>query len=122
MAIAAGAATASSAARAAPYVPGGVGAQAEAFYAGFNDQLASFPEAQREDMRRLYELNGWRPLWTPELQRTLATAVGQAPRHGLSPRQHLDMALISGDPSKSDMRLSAAALAYARVLSQGSVQ
>jgi len=107
----------------------GLGAQAQtrdlaavAFYDGFNDQLARLPAAVQPDVRAFYELNGWRPVWTPERLLTLQAAAGHAERHGLSPGEYFDFEALAGDPAAAEMRTTAAALGYARALAEGRVR
>lgn len=102
--------------------PSATRAADEAFYAGFNDQLAALPAELRPDIRRFYETLGWRPAWTPERIEALGRAVAQADRHGLAAGDYLDSVSLVADPSRADMRLTAAALGYARVLSEGRVR
>ncbi|MDI6623881.1 MAG: peptidoglycan-binding protein, partial [Brevundimonas sp.] len=47
---------------------------AVSFYDSFNDQLARLPATIQPDVRAFYELNGWRPVWTPERLRALQGA------------------------------------------------
>ncbi|MBA3048276.1 MAG: peptidoglycan-binding protein, partial [Alphaproteobacteria bacterium] len=51
---------------------------AVAFYDSFNDQLARLPATIQPDVRTFYELNGWRPVWTPERLRLLRTAASRS--------------------------------------------
>ena len=100
-----------------PRVPG-----ANAFYDGFNDQLARLPAAFQGDVRAFYELTGWRPVWNAERLRALQTASGRAERHGLSPADFFDFPALAIDPAAAEMRTTVAALGYARVLSEGRVR
>jgi murein L,D-transpeptidase YcbB/YkuD len=93
-----------------------------AFYDGFNDQLARLPTTIQPDVRAFYELNGWRPVWTPERLRTLQTAAGGAERHGLSPGDFFNFDALSAVPEAAEMRTTAAALGYGRVLAEGRVR
>ena len=93
-----------------------------AFYDGFNDQLARLPATIQPDVRAFYEMNGWRPVWTPERLRTLATAAGKAERHGLSQADFFDFNALASLPAAAEMRTTAAALGYGRVLSEGRVR
>ena len=95
---------------------------AVAFYDGFNDQLARLPATIQPDVRAFYELNGWRPVWTPERLRTLQTAASSAERHGLSPSDFFDFDALSAVPEAAEMRTTAAALSYGRVLAEGRVR
>ncbi|WP_292262069.1 L,D-transpeptidase family protein [Brevundimonas sp.] len=95
---------------------------AVAFYDTFNDQLARLPQTIQGDVRALYEMNGWRPLWTPERLRALNQAAARAERHGLAPADFFDFVGLAADPATSEMRTTAAALTYARVLSEGRVR
>ena len=95
---------------------------AVAFYDGFNDQLARLPATIQPDVRAFYELNGWRPVWTPERLRSLQTAASSAERHGLSPSDFFDFDALSAVPEAAEMRTTAAALGYGRVLAEGRVR
>jgi L,D-transpeptidase YcbB len=107
----------------------GIAAQAQTrdpsavgFYESFNDQLARLPATLQPDVRAFYELNGWRPVWTPERRRLLQTAAGRAERHGLSTSDFFDFEALSGDRDAGEMRTTAAAMGYARVLAEGRVR
>lgn len=95
---------------------------AVAFYEGFNDQLARLPATIQPDVRAFYELNGWRPVWNAERLRALQAAAGRAERHGLSPADFFDFPALAADPTAAEMRTTAAALGYARVLAEGRVR
>ena len=95
---------------------------AVAFYNGFNDQLARLPEAIQPDVRAFYELNGWRPVWTPDRLRGLQAASLRAERHGLSPADYFDFQALAADRSAAEIRTTAAALTYGRVLAEGRVR
>lgn len=95
---------------------------AVAFYDGFNDQLARLPATIQPDVRAFYELNGWRPVWTPERLRTLQAAAGRAERHGLSQGDYFDFEALASLPDAAEMRTTAAALGYGRVLAEGRVR
>lgn len=105
------------AARAQTRDPGAV-----AFYDSFNDQLARLPATIQPDVRAFYELNGWRPVWTPERLRTLQTAAGRAERHGLSQSDYFDFEAVASLPDSAEMRTTAAAMSYGRVLAEGRVR
>ena len=95
---------------------------AVAFYNSFNDQLDRLPATLQPDVRAFYELNGWRPVWTPERLRMLQAAAGRAERHGLSQGDYFDFADLAAVPDAADMRTTAAAIAYGRVLAEGRVR
>lgn len=95
---------------------------AVAFYDSFNDQLARLPATIQPDVRTFYELNGWRPVWTPERLRLLRTAASRSERHGLSPIDYFDFEALAVAPEAAEMRTTAAALAYGRVLAEGRVR
>ena len=94
---------------------------AVAFYDSFNDQLARLPATIQPDVRAFYELNGWRPVWTPERLRTLQAAAGRAERHGLSPSDFFDFSALAAS-NAAEMRTTAAAMTYGRVLAEGRVR
>lgn len=93
-----------------------------AFYDSFNDQLARLPATIQPDVRAFYEMNGWRPVWTPERLRALRDAAGRAERHGLSPADFFDFDALAAVPATAEMRTTAAALGYGRVLAEGRVR
>ena len=95
---------------------------AVAFYDAFNDQLARLPAGIQPDVRAFYELNGWRPVWTAERLRALQAAAGRAERHGLSPADFFNFEALAADRDAAEMRTTAAALVYGRVLAAGRVR
>ena len=109
-------ASASGAAVAQTRDPGAV-----AFYDSFNDQLARLPATIQPDVRAFYEMNGWRPVWTPERLRALQAAAGRAERHGLSQSDFFDFPALASVPASAEMRTTAAAMGYGRVLAEGRV-
>ncbi|WP_296819535.1 L,D-transpeptidase family protein [Brevundimonas sp.] len=92
-----------------------------AFYQSFESQLAGQPTALQGDIRSFYEAMGWRPAWTPERVTALGRAIARADRHGLDAADYLDPVDAVSDPSRADMRLTVAALTYAKVLAEGQV-
>lgn len=96
--------------------------EATAFYNSFNDQISRLPETQQADVRAFYEQNGWRPVWNAERIRALNAVSARANRHGLSGSDYFDFVGLAADPASSDLRTTAAALAYARVLAEGKVR
>ncbi len=92
------------------------------WYAAYDAQIARLPEAIQADVRAFYDLQAWRPVWTAERLRALNAAAGRAERHGLSPSGYFDFVGFAADPDSADVRTTAAALTYARVLSEGLVR
>lgn len=92
------------------------------FYTSFNDQLARVRADLQPDIRRFYEAQDWRPVWTSEQRRQLGEIANLAPRHGLSAQDHFDFVGLASDPSRAEMRTTEAVFAYARVLSEGRVR
>lgn len=90
--------------------------------AAFNDQIARLPETVQGDVRAFYQLNGWRPVWTAERLRALNAAAARAERHGLPTGDFFDFVGLAADPDSADVRTTASALTYARVLSEGRVR
>jgi L,D-transpeptidase YcbB len=95
---------------------------AVAFYDGFNDQLARLPATIQPDVRTFYEMNGWRPVWTPDRLARLQAAAARAERHGLSPTDYFDFSALGSGTNAAEMRATAAALGYGRVLAEGRVR
>lgn len=98
------------------------GPEATAFYNSFNDQISRLPATQQADVRAFYEMNNWRPVWNAERVRALNTAASRAERHGLSGADYFDFVGLAADPASADLRTTAAAIAYARVLAEGKVR
>ncbi|KQS55846.1 peptidoglycan-binding protein [Brevundimonas sp. Leaf363] len=96
--------------------------EAVAFYNGFNDQLARLPATIQSDVRAFYELNGWRPVWSAGPMAKLQEAAGRAERHGLASSDFFDFVGLAADPASREMRTTAAALGYGRVLAEGRVR
>jgi murein L,D-transpeptidase YcbB/YkuD len=95
---------------------------AVAFYNSFNDQLARLPQTEQPDVRVFYEMNGWTPVWTAPRLDSLRTAASKAERHGLAQYDFFDFEGLAADRSMAEMRTTAAALRYARVLSEGRIR
>jgi murein L,D-transpeptidase YcbB/YkuD len=95
---------------------------AVAFYDRFNDQLATLPAGIQPDVRAFYELNGWRPVWTAERLRALQAAAGRAERHGLALSDYFNFETLAANRDSAEMRTTAAAMGYARVLAEGRVR
>ena len=99
-----------------------VAAPVSQYQAAFLAQLDRMPASAQPDIRAFYELNGWRPVWTAPRVRALTQAAARAERHGLSTAQYFDFVGLAADPETADMRTTAAALTYARVLAEGAVR
>ncbi|MGQ3039525.1 MAG: L,D-transpeptidase family protein [Brevundimonas sp.] len=95
---------------------------AVSFYETFNDQLARLPATIQPDVRAFYEMNGWRPVWTEDRRRQLQAAAARAERHGLSQGDFFDFDALANDRTGGEMRTTAAALGYGRVLAEGRVR
>ena len=111
----------SAVAQAAP-TQSAVAAPPSQYYAAFMAQLARLPAAVQPDVRAFYELNGWRPVWNAARLRALTQASARAERHGLPASDFFDFMGLAADPDTADMRTTAAALAYGRVLAEGRVR
>ncbi|WP_395945100.1 murein L,D-transpeptidase [Brevundimonas sp.] len=98
------------------------GPEATAFYNSFNDQISRLPQTQQADVRAFYELNGWRPVWNAERIRALNAVAARSERHGLAANDYFDFVGLAADPASSDLRTTAAALAYGRILAEGKVR
>jgi len=98
--------------------PGGQSRWARAY----DSQIGRLPAEVQGDVRAFYELNGWRPVWTAERLRALNAVAGRAERHGLSTTAYFDFVGYAADPDSADVRTTAAALAYGRVLAEGLVR
>ena len=96
--------------------------RATAFFNSFNDQIARLPQEQQGDVRAFYEANGWRPVWNAERLRALNAVAARGERHGLAPGDFFDFVGLAADPGSAELRTTAAALLYARVLAEGRVR
>lgn len=74
---------------------------------------------QESDLRRLYELGGWRRLWTLERAAQLQRAFEAADRHAISADVLKPRTLTADATELRDVELSRAALAYAQALALG---
>ncbi len=92
------------------------------YYRAFNAQLDRLPAAVQADARAFYTLNGWRPAWNAARLRNLNQVAARAERHGLSGADYFDFIGLAADPDTADIRATAAALAYGRVLAEGKVR
>ncbi len=95
---------------------------AVAFYNSFNDQLARLPEIEQPDVRAFYEMNGWTPVWTAPRLQALRSAASKAERHGLAQYDFFDFDGLAANRGMAEMLTTAAALRYARVLSEGRIR
>jgi murein L,D-transpeptidase YcbB/YkuD len=98
------------------------GGQAQAFYDNFNGQLSRLPQTLQPDVRAVYEITGWRPIWTADRLRALQTVASGAERHGLAADDFFDFVGLAADANSAEIRATAAALTYARVLAEGRVR
>lgn len=91
------------------------------YFQAYSSQLLTQPEDLQPEIRAFYDAMGWQPAWTPERVQALGHVIGEADRHGLDPAHYLDAVAAVSDPQQADMRLTTAALTYAKVLSEGTV-
>ncbi|HEV2362760.1 MAG TPA: L,D-transpeptidase family protein [Caulobacteraceae bacterium] len=84
----------------------------DAVGAGLSDPLA----------RRFYQQRGWRAAWDPGSIRELIRGIADARRHGLDPAAFAPKRDADPTPARQDENLTAAALAYAKALSEGFVE
>jgi len=92
------------------------------YFAAFDAQIGRLPAAEQADVRAFYELNNWRPVWNADRLRRLNEASNRAERHGLARNDYFDFVGLAADPDSADLRTTAAALKYARVLAFGAVR
>lgn len=113
-----------------PYVTGGPRPMpvpprdpaAIAFYEAFTRQIAQVDESLRADVQTFYETNGWRPVWNRERLRALNAVAARSERHAIRGQDYFDFIGLAADPQTAEIRTTAAALRYARVLSEGQVR
>ncbi len=87
----------------------------------YTAQIQRLPAGIQNDVRAFYEMQGYRPVWTGAQFQALNTAARKAERHGLASSDYFDFLGLAADPNSGDVRTTAAALTYARVLAQGAV-
>jgi len=86
-----------------------------------NAQIGRLPQSVQADVRKVYEQTGGRPIWTAERLRTLQEVAGRAERHALPVSEYFDFVGFAAQPDTAEVRTTAAALAYAKVLAQGRI-
>ncbi len=94
----------------------------QVFIAGFDAQAGRLPAAQQADVRAVYELTQGKPIWTADRLRVLQEVAAGAERHGLPASDFFDFVGLAADRETAEIRTTAAALAYARVLAEGRVR
>ena len=87
----------------------------------YTAQISRLPAAQQNDVRVFYDLQGWKSVWTPQQVQALQRASRGAEKNGLSASDYFDFVGLAADPDSADVRTTAAAMAYARTLSNGRV-
>jgi|GEM_PF-435653 len=94
----------------------------QVFIAGFDAQAARLPSDQQADVRAVYRLTGGKPIWTADRLRVLQEVAAGAERHALPAGDFFDFVGLAADPGSAEIRTTAAAIAYARVLAEGRVR
>lgn len=94
----------------------------QVFIAGFDAQAGRLPAAQQADVRAVYQLTQGKPIWTADRLRVLQEVAAGAERHGLPASDFFDFVGLAADRETAEIRTTAAALAYARVLAEGRVR
>lgn len=92
------------------------------FIAGFDAQAGRLPAAQQAGVRAVYQLTEGKPIWTIDRLRVLQEIAQGAERHGLAPGDFFDFVGLAADRETAEIRSTAAALAYAKVLAEGRVR
>jgi len=87
-----------------------------------NAQISRLPDASQADVRAFYDLAGWRPVWNADRLKALSAVATRSERHGLSGADYFDFVGLAADPASADVRTTAAALGYARILAEGRVR
>lgn len=94
----------------------------QVFIAGFDAQAARLPADQQAEVRAVYQLTGGKPIWTADRMRVLQEVAAGAERHALPAGDFFDFVGLAADRDTAEIRTTAAALAYARVLAEGRVR
>lgn len=92
------------------------------FIAGFDAQAGRLPAAQQAEVRAVYQLTQGKPIWTADRLRVLQEVAAGAERHGLPAGDFFDFVGLAADRETAEIRTTAAALAYARVLAEGRIR
>lgn len=85
-------------------------------------QIGRLPQDIQADVRKVYEKTGGRPIWTPERLRTLQEVAQRADRHALPVNDYFDFVGLAAQPESAEVRTTAAALSYAKVLAHGRIR
>ena len=85
-------------------------------------QIERLPQNIQADVRKVYEQTGGRPIWTNERLRTLQDVSTRAERHALPSSDYFDFVGIAAQPESAEVRTTAAAIAYAKVLANGRIR
>ncbi|WP_374275020.1 murein L,D-transpeptidase [Brevundimonas sp.] len=93
-----------------------------AFYEAFNRQIGNIDETLRADVQTFYEMNGWRPVWNRDRLRALNSVALRSERHAMRGQDYFDFVGLAADPPTAEIRTTAAAIRYARALSEGQVR
>lgn len=97
-------------------------AQTSASGADFSAQIERLPQDIRADVQKAYELSGGNPLWTPQRLRALQDVATRAERHALHAGDHFDFVGLAAQPQTAEVRATASALSYAKVLAHGRIR
>ena len=102
-----------------PVMPAAATRGGQAVYA---PQIARLPATLQADVRTFAEMNGWTTVWTPAQVPALNAVARKSENHGLPATDFFDFVGLAADPASADVRTTAAAISYARVLAQGRVR
>ena len=91
-------------------------------FTAWSGYVSRLPATIQPDVRAFYDLNGWRPVWTPARVTQLNAVAGRAERHGLPGGDYFDFVGLATETASADVRTTAAALTYARALAEGRVR
>jgi len=85
-------------------------------------QIARLPQNIQADVRAVYEQNGGRPIWNEQRMRALQEIAGRAERHAIPASDYFDFVAYAADRQSADVKATAGALSYAKVLAHGRVR
>ncbi|MEG2314253.1 L,D-transpeptidase family protein [Brevundimonas sp.] len=89
--------------------------------AALDAQIGRLAQDIQPDVRKVYELTGGRPVWNAERLRALQDVASRAEHHALPAGDYFDFVGLAAQADTAEVRSTAAALTYAKVLAQGRI-
>ena len=84
-------------------------------------QIGRLPQNIQADVRKVYEQTNGRPVWNEARIRTLQQVAAGADKHALHSGDYFDFVGLAAQKDSADVRATASALSYAKVLAHGRI-